>query len=46
MPTRRSTRSAEAGSPPILSISSRRNSGFEVLTLCIDWMILPGIEAT
>ena len=29
---------------PILSISSSRMSGFEVLALRIDWMILPGIE--
>src|SRR6516164_2756697 len=40
--------SAEDGSPrksaPILSTSSSKNSGFEVLALRIDWMILPGIE--
>ncbi len=29
---------------PAESTSSSRNSGFEVLALRINWMILPGIE--
>src|SRR6516164_4566568 len=44
----RTSSSADDGSPrksaPILSISSNRNSGFEVFAFRIDWMILPGIE--
>src|ERR1019366_496210 len=44
----RTSSKAEDGSPrksePILSPSSSRNSGFEVLALRIDWMTLPGIE--
>ena len=42
------SRSAADGSPrksmPILSISSSRMRGFEVLALRIDWMILPGSD--
>jgi len=29
---------------PILSTSSRRNSGLAFFALRIDWMTLPGIE--